>query len=258
VLDAALDTVSEAVAAFSVGVGGCDVAVERRGSGCELRGWGLRWSAVGRPGRECRRTRGTGGRFEAGEEVFVVVVDVVGNVDGGCAAIVSGNVAAFTETGGLVTGAVGAGGSPQACEAVSQVLGSSVDVPVSLSGRGGSLSDAVCITALTVAVEVVWEAVDCRSRSSFACVAISWVLDFFGVPLAFTPFIILSNPSFATRYPSSRPKSIPLSIPSSIPNFLPFFTPNFSPSSIARSQSSLRFAPSLVAEAQVQNRPILL
>jgi hypothetical protein len=43
VLDAALDTISEAVAAFSVGVGGCDVAVELLGSGCGTKGWGSSW-----------------------------------------------------------------------------------------------------------------------------------------------------------------------------------------------------------------------
>ena len=105
---------------------------------------------------------------------------------------------------------------------------------------------------------VVCVAVDCRCSSSFACVAISRVLDVFRVPLALTPCIILSNPSFAILYPSSRPKSIPFSIPSFIPNFFPFFIPNFSPSSIARSQSNLRFAPSLVVEAQVQNWAMLL
>jgi hypothetical protein len=101
----------------------------------------------------CRRFRGVWGWFEAWDEVVVVVVDVVGVVDGGCAAVVSSNVAAFTGTG-----AVGAGGSRQACDAMSQVLGSSVDVPASFN-RYSSTSVAVCIAASTVRVVVVWEAV---------------------------------------------------------------------------------------------------
>ena len=101
-------------------------------------------------------------------------------------------------------------------------------------------------------------AVDSHRWSSHVCVAVSWVVVFFGVPLAFTPCIILSNPSFATRYPSSRPKSIPLSIPSFRPNFFPSIIPNFSPSSNARIQSNLRFSPSLVVAAQLQNWAIVL
>jgi hypothetical protein len=72
-LDTALDAVLEAVVAGIVDVGSCAVAVERRGSGCELRGWGLRWRAVGRLGSECRRTRGARGRFEAGNAVVWVL-----------------------------------------------------------------------------------------------------------------------------------------------------------------------------------------
>jgi hypothetical protein len=100
------------VAAEVAAVVGGDVAVAVGDSGHERSGWGLCWGAVGLPGRECRRLRGAGGCFEARDEVVVAVVDVVDNVDGGCAGFVSGDVAAFTETGGLVTGAVGAGGSP--------------------------------------------------------------------------------------------------------------------------------------------------
>ena len=133
--------------------------------------------------------------------------------------------------------------------------------------NGGCSSLAtVCITALMVEMDVVCVVADCHCRSSSVCVAVSWVLGFFGVPLAFTACIIPSNPSFATRYPSSRPKFIPSSrpqfIPSSnpsfIPNFFPCITPNFSPSSNARIQSSLRFSPSLVAAAQLQNWAMVL
>jgi hypothetical protein len=48
---------------------------------------------VGRPGSQCRSSRGSGGGFGAGDEVVVAVVDSVGNVDGGCACVVSGDVA---------------------------------------------------------------------------------------------------------------------------------------------------------------------
>jgi hypothetical protein len=64
-------------------------------------------------------------------------------------------VAALEGLEGLVTRAVGAGGSPGACEAVSRVLGGSVDVPASLSGRGGSSLGAVCVTASAVEGGVV-------------------------------------------------------------------------------------------------------
>jgi hypothetical protein len=170
-------------------------------------------------------------------------------------------------------------GPSLACMADSQVLGGSVDVPVFFRSCGNSSLGAVCVTASAVAegwgtvfIDVptslsgrggssqgaVCVAVDCRCRSSFACVAVLWALDLFGVSFVFTPCITLSNASFATRYPSSRPRFIPFSIPSSIPNFLPCFIPNFSPSSNARIQSSLRFSPSLVVEAQLQNWEMLL
>jgi hypothetical protein len=48
----------------------------------------------------------------------VVVVDVVGVVDGGCASVVSDDMAALTDALGRVTGAVGAG---LVCVAVSTV-----------------------------------------------------------------------------------------------------------------------------------------
>ena len=88
--------------------------------------------------------------------VIVVVVNSVGDTDGGCAAVVSGDVAGLWDARG---GGAGWWGLLLVCTAVSQVQGGLVDVPTSLSGRSGSSSDAVCITALTVAVEVVCEAV---------------------------------------------------------------------------------------------------
>lgn len=67
--------------------------------------------------------------------------------------------------------------------------------------------------------------------------------------LALDAFTTLSNPSFATVYPSSRPKFIPLSIPSSnfSSNFLPKFCssdfrPFSYPSLYARFHSRSRFS----------------
>jgi hypothetical protein len=94
VLDAALLIISGVVVAGNVGVGGCDVVIARGGSGCEQRGWGLRWGAVGRPGRECCHSKGAGGSFEAGEKLLVAVVDDVVNIYGGCVAVVSGDMEA--------------------------------------------------------------------------------------------------------------------------------------------------------------------
>jgi hypothetical protein len=152
VLDEALAVVSEVAVAGIAAVVGSDVAVAKGGSGCGTRGWGVCSGAVGRGrlGRVCRRLRAAGGK------VVVVVVKNVGCADGGCVGVVSGDVAALAEMG-LVTGAVGAEGSPQACEAVLQVLGSSVDVPASFSRRGGT-SVAVCIAASKVGVVIIWEA----------------------------------------------------------------------------------------------------
>ena len=81
-----------------------DVAAERRGSGLERGGWGLSWGTVGRPGSQCRRSRGAGGRFGAGEGVVVVVVNDVDVVDGGCADVVSGDVAGNGGSEGVAVG----------------------------------------------------------------------------------------------------------------------------------------------------------
>jgi hypothetical protein len=85
------------------------------------------------------------GRFEAGEEVVVVVVDFVGNVDGGCAAVVSDAVADSGDGWGLETVGLGV---------LSVELEGSVDVPAFLSKRGSSSYVAVCASASTVAVGV--------------------------------------------------------------------------------------------------------
>jgi hypothetical protein len=209
----ALAAVLEAVAADNVGIGGCDVAVA---TGCKGRGWGVVWGAVGRFGSVCRRLRGAAGHFDSGGEVVVAVGNGVGNRDMAvteCVGVIGHDVAGVGDGGGMKTVRQGV---------VWDGLRGSVNVPASLSGRSGSSWDAVCVTALTVEVDVVCVAVDDRCGSSFVCVAVSWVLDFFGVPLAFTACIILSNPSFTIRYPSSRPRSIPLSIPSFRPSSYPF------------------------------------
>jgi hypothetical protein len=97
------------------------VAVIVSGSGCERRGWGLGWGAVGWLGSECRHFRGADGCSEAGSEVVVAVVDDVGVVDGGCAGVVGDDVAGDGGDDGLV-GVVWVLASTQT--AVSQVVGS--------------------------------------------------------------------------------------------------------------------------------------
>ena len=81
--------------------------------------------------------------FGGGLNQGKVVVDDVGDTDGGCAGVVGGGVAA-------------SGGDDDGC--------------------GGSLWGAVCMTALAVELSVVCAVADCCCRPSFACVAISWVL----------------------------------------------------------------------------------
>jgi hypothetical protein len=122
VLDVAQVVVSGVVVAGVVAVVGGDVAVERSGSVCSTRGWGLSWCVVDRSGIQCRGSGAAGGGSEAGGEVVVVVVNDVGCADGGCAGVVSSDVAAGCGDDGLVA----------------------------VSSLG-----AVCITALAVGVEVV-------------------------------------------------------------------------------------------------------
>ena len=122
-LDTALVVVSWGVVAGIVAVVNSDVAVEWRGSGCKTGGCVLRWGAMGWPGIECHCFGGAGGQFEAGEGMVVVVVDIVGIIDGGCATVVSDDVA----------------------------VGSGDDKLVRVSLWG-----AICVTALAVVVEVVW------------------------------------------------------------------------------------------------------
>jgi hypothetical protein len=90
-----------------------------------------------------------GGCFEAGREVVVVVVDVVGIVDGadgGCASVISGDVAGDGEGRGVGMVQLGFGWYG---------LGGSVDVPTFLSERSGSSLSTVCVMASAVVV-FVW------------------------------------------------------------------------------------------------------
>jgi hypothetical protein len=91
VLTVAQLVVSEVVVAGVAAVIDSDMAVAQGRSGREKRGWGVCWGAIGRLGSVCRRFRDAGGSFEAGEKVVVAVVDSVDSVDGGCAAVVSGD-----------------------------------------------------------------------------------------------------------------------------------------------------------------------
>jgi hypothetical protein len=159
VLDTALVAVSGAVAAGNVGTGGCDVAAAVGGSGCERSGWGV----VSRLGSECRRLRRAGGCFEGRDEAVVTVVDDVVDVDGGCAGDVSSDVAGSGGNGGLVVG----------------------------SSKG-----AVCITASSVAVGVVWDAVSMVVGPSLV------------VQASRSAVLPRSSPSFSPfSYPSRLPSS---------------------------------------------------
>ena len=60
----------------------------------------------------CHHSQGAGGCFEGGDEVIVVVNNVVGVVNGGHAGIVSGGVAALE---GVVDGAEGVGVAGMGC-----------------------------------------------------------------------------------------------------------------------------------------------
>jgi hypothetical protein len=107
VLDVAQVVVLQVVAKVFVAVVGNDVAVATGGSGRETRGCRGCRGAVGRLGKECRRFRGAGGCCEAGDEVVVDIAGSVDVADGGCAYVVSDDVAALTDALGRVTGAVG-------------------------------------------------------------------------------------------------------------------------------------------------------
>jgi hypothetical protein len=175
VLVVALVIVLDVVVAGVATVINGDMAVATGSLGCERRGWAVGWSAESWFGSEFHHTRVAGARFEAGREVVVVVVDVIGIIDGadgGCASIVSGDVAADGDVEGLVG-------------VVRDKLGGSVDILAFFHSCGGGNSSlsAICITASMVELEVVWVldsvvmlVIVSICVPSFACVAISWVL----------------------------------------------------------------------------------
>jgi hypothetical protein len=121
VLDASPVAVVAEDVAGNVGVSGCDVVMDRSGSGCDRRGWGLGWRGVGWSDSWWRHSRGAGGGFEAGGQVVVVVVDVVGVVDETDGTVARDDVAGDGGDDGLV-GVVWVLASTQT--AVSQVVGS--------------------------------------------------------------------------------------------------------------------------------------
>jgi hypothetical protein len=114
----ALGVVSWGVVTVVATVVGGDVAGNGGGSGCNRWGWGLIWGAVDLSGSQCWHSRGAGGGFGAGDRVVVVVVNVVANVDGGCAAVVSDAVA---DSSG-VDGQVGVSSQGAVCVSTSMVV----------------------------------------------------------------------------------------------------------------------------------------
>jgi hypothetical protein len=176
-----------------------DVAAKRRGSRGSSGGWRLGWGVVGRSGSVCRRFRGAGGWFEAGKEVLVVVVNVVGSVDGSvdvadgsCDGIVNSDVARNGGVDRLV-------GVSLACMPVSQVLGSSVDIPASFSRRGGSSLGTVCILASTMQVGVVCELVFVVTRvvGSVCMLSSTLTLSCFVSHFSRSTVLPCSSPSFS-------------------------------------------------------------
>ena len=168
---------SRALPTNFVVTGRCDMVAKRWGSGLKMGGCEGCRGGLGRPGRECRRFRGAGGWFEAGDGAVVAAVNVVGVVDGGCVGVINGDVAALGGVLGcstrlcvavsVVWGVAwalelmveivvvwvlafsrGRGCSSLACTAILQVFGSSVDIPTSFVRCGGSsLGDSVCRAA---------------------------------------------------------------------------------------------------------------
>jgi hypothetical protein len=123
VLDTALVAVSGVVATGVAAIVGSDVAAAQGCSGRNGRGWGLGRGDMYRFGSECRCSRGADGCLEAGNGVVVAIVDDVVDGDGGCAGVVSGDVA---DSGGV------------------------------RRWGAASLRGAVCVMASAVVVEAVW------------------------------------------------------------------------------------------------------
>ena len=83
--------------------------------------------------------------------------------------------------------------------------------------------DIGCVWHETLVLDpgLVWVLTDVVAVISMSVWVLASLALISGACLAFTTFIMLSNASFATVYPSSQPKSIPLSTPSS--NLLSIF-----------------------------------
>jgi hypothetical protein len=185
VLDEAIAVVSEAVAAAVTAVVGGDVAVGTGGSGCERRGWEACWGAIALPGSECCRLRGAGSRFGAGEGMVVVVVD---DTDGGCAAVINGDVA--DGSGG--DGWVGVSSRGVVCVRESTVEVEVVWVPSSIVTLA---VDSVCTSA---SIPTFWSCVCCSSHLSGPC--------------------LISQLSRSAALPRSSPSFSPFSCPSRLPS----------------------------------------
>jgi hypothetical protein len=243
VLDTALDAASGVVTAGFVVVVGGDVATKRQGSGCEKRGWGDSRGGLGRPGSVCRRSRGAGSCFGAGGEVVVVVVNVVGVVDGGCACVVSGDVAASREVSGCVS---------RVCVDVSVVLGvdwvlksTCVVVCAFFSELGSSSSSgSVCRAAYRRSgLSLVWEAVSSVAgvawdvTSTVAGAGVVWVLALQVVIASVWVLELVVALAASLCFISQVSRSAVL--PHSSPSFLPSFLPSSNASFRAFSSSSL-------------------
>jgi hypothetical protein len=135
-----------------VGSGSCNVATAGGYSGCEGRGWEVSHSTVSQLGSVCHCLQDVGGCFDGGGGVVMAIVNGIGSYNvavTACAGIVGHDMAGDADGRGIKTVQQGV---------VWDRLRGSVDVPASLSGHGSLSVDAVCITASTVKVEVVWVA----------------------------------------------------------------------------------------------------
>jgi hypothetical protein len=152
----------------------------------------------------------------------VAVDDVVGVVDGCCAAVASGDVAHVGGVDGLV-------GVSLACMLIPQVLGGSVDIPTSFSRRGGLSLGTVCTTALVVLAKVV-----CVLESVISRVVGS-VCSRFVAHTSRSAVLPFSSPSLSPfSYPSCLPSSNAVLRIFSSSSFLNISNTSFSLFSLAR------------------------
>jgi hypothetical protein len=153
--------------------------------------------------------------FEAGAENVVAVVNVVGVVDGTDGAVARDDVAGDGGDDGLV-------GVSLACVPVSQVLGSSVDVPALFRRRSFSSSCTVCVTALIVLVGVVCVLESIVSRIVGSVCASSSTRMHVCVSMHFPWPWFVSHTSRSAVFPFSSPSFIPFSYPSFNSAVFPF------------------------------------